>query len=218
MVTRSNACGRDNHTLATELQGAALLPGARSAAIAMRAFADAGSDGWRRCRQPNPAGIRGRTKCWARAGGGCSRCARDLTADLADGLRRNHVPPAHSPWWPPLCDSRSRCRVERRVQVERHARASVDVRASSDERERERFERRTFAVCCPPGAGCLKVSLWLRLTPSLRRRPAFRFASPLFSLFAKLDAPCAWLWLLPSVAGPMRCLSPRPVSGAAGQS
>ena len=164
MVTRSNACGRDNHTLATELQGAALLPGARSAAIAMRAFADAGSDGWRRCRQPNPAGVRGRTKCWARAGGGCSRCARDLTADLADGLRRNHVPPAHSPWWPPLCDSRSRCRVERRVQVERHARASVDVRAS-DERERERFERRTFAVCCPPGAGCLKVSLCLTPDP-----------------------------------------------------
>ena len=125
MVTRSNACGRDNHTLATELQGAALLPGARSAAIAMRAFADAGSDGWRRCRQPTPAGIRGRTKCWARAGGGCSRSARDPTADLADGLRRNHVPPAHSPWWSPLRDSRSRCRVERRVQVERHARASV---------------------------------------------------------------------------------------------
>ena len=85
-VTRSNACGRDHHTLATERQGGA-LPGAGSATVATRAFADAGSERWRRCRQLTPAGIRGRTKCRASAGGGCSRGARDAAADLTDGLR-----------------------------------------------------------------------------------------------------------------------------------
>ena len=85
-VTRSNACGRDHHTLATERQGGA-LPGAGSATVATRALADAGSERWRRCRQLTPAGIRGRTKCRASAGGGCSRGARDATADLTDGLR-----------------------------------------------------------------------------------------------------------------------------------
>ena len=85
-VTRSNACGRDHHTLATERQGGA-LPGAGSATVATRALADAGSERWRRCRQLTPAGIRGRTKCRASAGGGCSRGACDPTADLTDGLR-----------------------------------------------------------------------------------------------------------------------------------
>ena len=186
----------------------------------MRAFADAGSDRWRRCRQSTPAGSRGRTKRWARTGGGCSRSARDPTADLADGLRRNHVPPAHSPWWSPLRDSRSRCRVERRVQVERHAEQAI----------RDEFRSKNLrcaarvAVPYPYPVHERGASTGRGATGSNLQSTPLRglIRDSLEKAFDEVHFSCGSrgaLWWLPLVAGPMRCLSPRPVvSAAAGQS